>query len=61
MEIGFYWPFDPQSKLQLVSIWHNVSIAANLRFITHDIIQYMFCDMNDENYSVGINRFYWEV
>ena len=42
-------------------IGNNVSIAANLRFITHDIIQSMFCDMNDENYSAGTNRFYREV
>ena len=55
MEMGLYWPFDLQSELQLVSIGNNVSIAANLRFITHDIIQSMFCDMNDENYSAGTN------
>lgn len=61
MEMGFYRPFDLQSELQLVSIWNNVSIASNLRFITHDIIQSMFCDMSDENYSSGTNRFYWEV
>lgn len=61
MGIELYRPFDPLSELQLVSIGNNVSIVANLRFITHDIIQSMFCDMNDENYSAGTNRFYWEV
>lgn len=58
---GGYRPFDLQSELQLVPIGNNVSIAANLRFITHDIIQSMFCDMNDENYSAGTNRFYREI
>lgn len=48
-------------RTTLVSIGNNVSIAANLRFITHDIVQSMFCDMNDENYSAGTNRFYREV
>ena len=61
MEMGFYRPFDLQSELQLVSIGNNVSIAANSRFITHDIIQSMFCYMNDENYSAGTNQFYREV
>lgn len=61
MEMGLYRPFGLQSELQLVSIGNNVSIAANLRFITHDIVQSMFCDMNDENYSAGTNRFYREV
>lgn len=61
MEMGVYRPFDLQSELQLVPIGNNVSIDANLRFITHDIIQSMFCDMNDENYSAGTNRFYREV
>lgn len=61
MEMGLYRPFGLQSELQLVSIGNNVSIAANLRFITHDIIQSIFCDMNDENYSAGTNRFYREV
>lgn len=45
MEMGLYRPFGLQSELQLVSIGNNVSIAANLRLITHDIIQSMFaCD-----------------
>ena len=55
---GLYQPFDLPSEPQLVSIGNNVSIAANVRFKTHDIIQSMFRDMNDENYPAGTNRFY---
>lgn len=57
-EGGLYQPLDLPSEPQLVSIGNNVSIAANVRFITHDIIQSMIRDMHDENYPEGTNRFY---
>jgi len=55
---GLYQPLDLPSEPHLVAIGNNVSIAANVRFITHDIIQSVFRDMNDKNYPAGTNRFY---
>lgn len=46
-EGGMYQPFSIPSEPQLVSIGRNVNIAANVRFITHDVIQSMLRDMND--------------
>lgn len=57
-EGGMYQPFSIPSEPQLVSIGRNVNIAANVRFITHNVIQSMLRDMNDPQYPCGDNQFY---
>lgn len=57
-EGGLYQPLDLPSEPKLVSIGNNVSVAANVRFITHDVIQSMLRDMNNPEYPMGKNRFY---
>lgn len=56
---GLYQPVDIPSEPFLVSIGNNVSIAANVRFVTHDVIQSMLKDIHDdENYPKGNCNFY---
>lgn len=57
-EGGLYQPIELPSEPWLVSIGKNVSVSANVRFITHDVIQSMLRDMNDPKYPAGKNRFY---
>lgn len=57
-EGGLYQPISIPSEPKLVSIGRNVNIAANVRFITHDVIQSMLRDMNDPKYPCGENQFY---
>ena len=57
-EGGLYQPVNLPSEPKLVSIGNNVSIAADVRFITHDVIQSMLRDMNNPEYPMGKNRFY---
>lgn len=55
---GLYQPLSIPSEPKLVSIGNNVSISANVRFITHDVIQSMLQQMNDSRYPAGKNGFY---
>lgn len=57
-EGGLYQPMSLPSEPKLVSIGNNVSVAADVRFITHDVIQSMLRDMNNPEYPMGKNRFY---
>ena len=41
-----------------MSIGNNVSISANVRFITHDVIQSMLQTMDNPDYPAGKNGFY---
>lgn len=42
-----YQPYTIPSEPYLVSLGDNVKVAANVRFITHDVIQKMFFDAGD--------------
>lgn len=55
---GLYQPFNLPSEPKLVSIGNNVSISANVRFITHDVIQSMLQTMDNPDYPAGRNGFY---
>lgn len=55
---GLYQPFNLPSEPKLVSIGNNVSISANVRFITHDVIQSMLQTMDNPDYPAGKNGFY---
>ena len=55
---GLYQPFNLPSEPKLVSIGNNVSISANVRFVTHDVIQSMLQTMNNPDYPAGKNGFY---
>lgn len=55
---GLYQPFNLPSEPKLVSIGNNVSISANVRFITHDVIQSMLQTMDNPEYPAGENGFY---
>lgn len=46
---GSYRPFLIPSEPNLVSIGDNVWVAANVRFITHDMFSYMVNDIKDPN------------
>lgn len=53
-EGGLWQSTSLPSEPSLVSIGNNVSVAANVRFVTHDVIQSMLRDMNNENYPINI-------
>ena len=57
-EGGLYQPLSLPSEPKLVSIGSNVSVAADVRFVTHDVIQSMLREMNNPDYPMGKNRFY---
>lgn len=57
-EGGLWQPFSLPSEPFLVSIGNNVNIGANVRFVTHDVIQSMLQHMEDASYPPGENGFY---
>lgn len=53
----FYQPRSIPSEPFLISLHNNVVIAANVRFITHDVTCYMF-NQNPEFKKIGIQKYY---